>query len=165
MEMISANEALVKAVSDLTATKQEQGETALKVTVLKEQLTEIEADIDKATSNQFEVLAAPAPTHTMTVTGDMPPITTLGFPVDTSVRRIEAAGCSGCGLPYHLGVDAPITIGALSSPEGATPIDEMVKAIVADLKGYFAFAAEENAKRGMSRGMATGEAGQAIEVA
>lgn len=167
MEMVAANEALVKAVSDLTATKQEQGETALKVAELKEQLVEIEADIDTAKSREFEAITAPAPAaiHKLTVTGDMPPTTTLGFHVDTSMRRIEAAGCSGCGMPYHFNTDAPITIGALSSPEGSTPIDEMVKAIVSDLKGYFAFAAEENAKRGMSRGMATGDAGQAIEVA
>ena len=171
IEKITANEALVKAVGDLTATRQEQGETALKLAALKDELAEVQAELTTAKEAPIKVEggnAAPAASSgnmqpAITVTGAMPPSTNLGFPKDSTTRRIDAMGCSGCGVPYLVAIDAPISIGSHEGAEGSTPIDEMVKAIVADLKGYFAFAAEENAKRGLARGSATG--GEAVPAA
>lgn len=172
LEMVAANEALVSAVGDLTATRQEHGEVSLKVSELKETLIDVQTGIDAANSKAFDAMTAPdehvaTPARaSITVTGAMPPDTILGFPYDSNTRRIEEMGCSGCGLPYHLGMDAPITIGAAAQPEGSTPVDDMIKAVVADLKGYLAFAVEENAKRGIAHGAATGAgaAPAAIEV-
>ena len=165
LELVTANEALVAAVADLTATKQERGEAILKVAELKEELKGLEVDI--SASNEKAVGGeSPAPSwHAMVVTGEMPPNNELGFPTASTMRTVDAMGCSGCGLPYHFNIDAPISIGALSEPQGNTPVDEMVKAIVADLKGYFKFSAEENAKRGIAPVAPTGSStGQQIAV-
>lgn len=164
-ELVAANEALVAAVSDLTATKQERGEMLLQVTEMKSELASIQAGItDSASMAVATSDVQPALSHSLVVTGEMPPNTKMGFPTDSSTRRIDAMGCSGCGVPYHFGTDAPITIGAMSESHGGSPIDEMVKAVVSDLKGYLTFAAEENARRGIAHGVATGDAAAAIEV-
>lgn len=160
-ELCTANEALVAAVADLTATKQQQGEIALNVSSLKEEFKNLEQSIAAAKEAPVADELATPPHRGIVVSGAMPPNNALGFPADSTTRRIDAMGCSGCGMPYHFGMDAPITIGAISEPQGTSPVDEMVKAIVTDLKGYLAFAAEENAKRGLVQGMATG---QAVEV-
>jgi len=168
-ELVTANEALVSAVADLTATRQEQGQTALKISELKSELVEVQGEIDATNSKAFdELTASPASfvKHCMEVTGEAAPDSSLNVPMDSQIRRIDALGCSGCGLPYHLNTDAPLSIGGMSehTPVGGT-VDDMVKAVVADLKGYLAFAVEENAKRGLAHGSATGSAiVQPIEV-
>lgn len=167
LELVTANEALVAAVGDLSATKQEQAEIGLNIKEMKEQLASIEAGIDGASAKAVSTEALPVTSvhRNIEVTGEMHPDTMIGFPTDANTRNIDAMGCSGCGIPFHLNIDSPIALGAATDTTGATPIDDMVKAIVADLKGYLAFAVEENAKRGLVHGSPTGEsAGQQIEV-
>lgn len=149
LELVTANEALVAAVGDLTVTKQERGELVLKVAGLREELEAIEAQkLEVEAAKPMEM--APMKRR-MVVTGALPPNNELGFPKDTSTHRIDAMTSCGLGLPEHLSIDAPLnlcTFGAAPG-EGTTQLDEMVKAVVTDLKGYLSFAADENAQRGI----------------
>lgn len=145
LELVTANEALVAAVTDLTATKEEQAELVAQLSERKRELEELEESIQAT-----EALPEAPPPAIMKITGAMHPGTEIGVPIDSITRRIDAMGCSGCGIPFHFTTDAPLTIGAALTSNDAQPVDAMVQAIIGDLKEYFKASVVENAKRGVS---------------
>ena len=88
---------------------------------------------------------------TTQVTGVAAPTGLLGKIEVTAAANVDSLSCCATGVPYHFAHDCPINITAAPTcaPGGTEAATQaMVAAIVSDLKGKFAYVAQEHAKIG-----------------
>ena len=70
-----------------------------------------------------------------TLEGPHPP-NRLNMIEDNVLARVEMASRTAVGVPFHFAFDAPIEIGAASADD-TQPVNEMVNAVVGDLRRFF----------------------------
>ena len=139
--LLKANETTAAAVADAAAAKAQATELAGQVTDAEARLSGLQA-------------AAARPS--MEVSGAAAPVGLLGRIEASPAQQVHSLACCGDGVGYHFAHDAPINIAATPNPQASG--EEMVQAIVADLKSYFSVAVAEHAKLGLSGTAATVEA-------
>lgn len=93
----------------------------------------------------------------------------LGWPSDNVLKRTDDLSSMCSGMPYHFELDAPIALTANSTQmiksnqedsESDINTEALLAALVGDLKEFLAHASVENEKRGLNRGLQTGETAQ-----
>ena len=141
MGLFKANEATAAAVADEAAAKQQLAEVHTERSDLSAQVANIQKQMEGLST------AAIVPT-TFSVTGAHAPARNMAA-LGSAMAQVEAAGCCGEGVAFHFNHDAPLNICSISpDPSGTDATNQMVNALVSDLKSYFQCCASEHAKIG-----------------
>ena len=139
--LLKANAATAESVSDAAAAKEqvqtlllEHGDVARKIKLMEDRLGQMG-------------VGRPA----VEVSGAVAPVGLLGQIAVSPAAQVDTLSCCATGVAYHFAHDCPVSItaaptNAAGGAEAAT--QAMIAAIVADLKGKFAYDAEEHAKIG-----------------
>ena len=143
MALVQANETTAASVADATAAKAQVQSLLLEHANVAAQIGQMNLKLQSMSG----VVARPQ----ADVSGAVAPHGLLGQISASCTNQIDTLSCCATGVPYHFAHDCPINI--CMAPTGASPegdsSNEMIAAIVADLKGKFNYVAQEHAKIGV----------------